>query len=73
MTWELVALVAVCLAFAGVAMWLGLPYLRKRSDEETRLAALEAASVALTDRLARVEQVFEGPGVRGLPRMGVSR
>ena len=74
MTWPLAAVVLGGFGFLSVALWLTLPYLRKRGDEEKRIAALEAASVELNDRLARTEQVVEGGGILGrLPRAGVSR
>jgi hypothetical protein len=57
-----------------VSLWLVLPYLRKRSDAEKRIEALEAVNVEHADRLARVEQTVEGGGLLGrLPRAGVSR
>lgn len=74
MTWEWTAFSVAAFAFAAVALWLVLPYLRKRTDEERRLAALEVANVELRDSVKRIEQAFEGPALpRGLPRVGVSR
>lgn len=71
MTWPIaftvVSAFAALVAFAHVA----LPYVRKRSDAETRLEALEAANHELRDRTARLEQFAEGGGPLGrLPRAG---
>lgn len=73
MTWELTVFSVACLGAFVASLWLLLPYIRRRSNEETRLHALEAADVELKDRMARVEQAFEGPVLpRGLPRVGRS-
>lgn len=70
MSWELTVVVLGCLAAFVVSLWLLLPYLRKRGEEDKRLAALEAAYVELKDRLARFEQALDGPALpRGLPRV----
>lgn len=73
MTWEAVAALAVVLIALVAGLHVTLPYVRKRSDHETRLAALEAANVELRDSAARTTQALESMGARGLPRLGVSR
>lgn len=73
MSWEIVAALAVVLVALVAGLHVTLPFIRRRSDAETRLAALEAANVELRDRAARVEQALEGMGMRGLPRLGASR
>lgn len=74
MTWEVASVAIAALAAFTVLGVFALPYVRKRSDDETRIAALEAANVALTDRLARVEQNQDSLSpLSRLPRAGVSR
>jgi len=73
MTWQLCVAFIAALGFVGVMTWLVLPYVRRKSDYETRIAALEAANVALSDRTARIEQAF-GVLPRGMGRVAaVSR
>lgn len=68
MTWE-VAIVVIAGMGAFVALtWLALPFMRTRSSAETRLVALEAANVALSDRVARCEQFAERVDSPRLPR-----
>lgn len=75
MSWEHVAAFAIGYGVTAALVWMVLPYVRKRSDVETRLVALEAANVELRDNVARLIQVAEGMGPLGrLPRLGaVSR
>lgn len=65
----LTVVIVAAMAFVAIMTWLALPYVRQKSDHRARLDALEAATVSLSDRASRVEQMFEaGPrGVRGLP------
>lgn len=75
MEWTHVAALCASLAFVCGALWICLPFFVKRSDAETRIAALEAANekfrAEFGDRLARVEQALtEMYGPRGLPRVG---
>jgi hypothetical protein len=73
MDWPLA--VVLCASFVAVVAltWVVLPYLRKRSDAETRLVALEKANVELQHAVAEQSQRLEAMGMRGLPRLGVSR
>jgi len=74
MTWELVASLAVTLLSAVGGLYVALPYLKPRNAIETRLAALEVANAELKHLVATHEQALVGvSGVRGLPRLGVSR
>lgn len=73
MTWPLAACVIATLALVGAMTWVVLPYVRRKSDHETRLAALEAANVELTHNMAVVQQAFGG-GLPGMPKVrAVSR
>jgi len=63
----------LCAGFASLVALahVALPYLRKRGDAETRLAALEAANHELGERMANVEDFARGGGPLGrLPRAG---
>lgn len=74
MSWSIAVVIVAAFAATVTGLQVCLPYLRKRSDAETRLAALEAANVELGDRMARVEQVMEaGSPLSRLPRAGMSR
>lgn len=68
MTWELAAVTVAGMGALVALVWLCLPYLRSRSSTETRMAALEAANVALSDRVARCEQFAERTADVRLPR-----
>ena len=68
MTWPLAVTVLGCLAALVALAHVALPYLRKRSDAEVRLQALEAANVSLSDRIAHVEQFTAGGGSLGVLR-----
>lgn len=73
MTWPLVTALAVSLGFVGAMTSLVLPYVRRKSDHEVRLAALEAANVSLKDDVARLQQ-GGGPTMPwGMPRVGMAR
>lgn len=70
MSWELVAVVVASFAFVACMTWLALPYVRRKSDHEKRIAALESATATLEDRTAKLNQAFDlsgRPMVRGLP------
>lgn len=65
MTWALAFVIVAAIAALVAALHVVLPYVVKRSDAETKVAALEAANVELRDRLTRVEQFLEGGGPLG--------
>lgn len=77
MDWSVALVVVAALAAIVAGLWVTLPFVRARSEVETRLAALEAVNQKLAaehgERLARLEQGVETMGFRGLPRLGVSR
>ncbi len=73
MDWAIALVVITAIAALATVAVFALPYVRRRSDAEARLAALEAVNVALSDRLARAEQSLESVGAPRLPRLGVSR
>lgn len=74
MTWALAFVIAVAFGSTVAGLHVVLPYVVKRSDAETKMHALEAANVALSERMASVEQYLSGGGPLGrLPRAGVSR
>jgi hypothetical protein len=72
MTWENVTAFvlgwSITSAFIVALLHVCLPYLRTRSSAETRIAALEAANVALSDRVARCEQFADRASDVKLPR-----
>lgn len=77
MDWSIALVIVASLAAIVAGLKVCLPYVKARSETETKLAALEAANARLAaehgERLARVEQGLDAMGVRGLPRLGVSR
>ena len=72
MTWPLAAVLVAGLTALVAMAWVVMPYVRKRSDHEKRLVALEAANVEMTHNMAVVRETFTG--IPGMPRVrSVSR
>ena len=73
MDWPLAIVAVASLAAFVAALHVVLPYVRKRSDAETRLLALEAANVELRQSVAELVQMAGGAHALGrLPRLGAA-
>lgn len=65
MSWSLAFVIVAGLGALVAGLHVVLPYVVKRSDADTKLHAIEAANVQLTERVARVEQWAETGGPLG--------
>ncbi len=72
MTWELVASLAVTLAALVSGLRVVLPFVLHRGEVAADVEQLKKELVELK-HVVEVHQQALGMGVRGLPRMGVSR